>query len=1034
MVPDQNAITAPLPADANKAAASHAADSGTRMAPIELSPGTPLIKVLLIDDDRGEFLLTRKLLSKIERQRYRLDWVATYLEGQAALSGTEYDLFLLDYRLGDRSGMELLREAKTAGQIAPIILLTGQGDHHTDLEAMRAGAADYLVKGELNAALLERSIRYALERARTIQVLRESDSRYRSLVETSPDAIICTDLTGKIILCNQKSVQSQGAKSVLELLGRNFFDLVAPEDRDRVKPLIEIALAQGVTRNLEFCMIRADGTRYHVESGSSRIAGAAEGTKAVIFILRDVTERKLADAMLRKLSRAVEQTADHLVITDRNGVIEYVNPAFEQLTGYSLEEVVGKTPRILRSDRHDQKFFKKLWSTILSGHVFRTIFTNRKKNGELYFQEETITPITDGNGKITHFVSTGHDITQRKQAEEALRQTEAQYRSIFENAIEGIYQASLDGRFLTVNPALVRMLGCESDAELINCAVEQFYLNPSTRANFSRQIQQQNVVSSFEAEVLRKDGKTIWISENARAVRNLQGEIEYYEGTVENITQRKQAEQDMLRLAAFPQWNPNPVLEFSANGDLTYFNQAAQLMANSLGLDHPLAMLPDNAAVMVRECHLSGQSIIQREIPIGSRTLCWSFFPIPVNRVIHCYVEDATERLDLESRLRHSQKMESIGQLAAGVAHDFNNLLTIIQGQACLVLAHTKLERRAENALSQIVTAAERAANLTRQLLAFSRRQPMQSQPINLNEAIHNLAKMLQRILGDDITLEFNLNQELSPVVADVGMMEQVIMNLVVNARDAMPKGGRLIFRTANLLISDAYVKNHPEAEPGHCVCVSITDTGCGMDEFVLARLFEPFFTTKEIGKGTGLGLATVYGIIKQHQGWLEVESQVSRGSTFKVFIPADPRATPAPTEQFLPPKYQRGHETILVVEDEASLRELIQEILGALGYQVVLAASGVAALEWWRQKGEPIDLLLTDMVMPDGVSGKELAVQLLAEMPDLKVVFISGYSVDLSTPEMSFREGMNFLQKPFSPATLARAVRDCLDSSPSAD
>lgn len=998
--------------------------------PFAFEPRPPheTIKILLIDDDRGQFLLTRKLLAAIERQRYHLDWIATFLEGQAALSGSEYDLFLLDYRLGNRSGLDLLREAKASGQQAPIILLTGQGDHDTDLEAMKAGAADYLVKGELNAALLERSIRYALDRAQTIQILRESDARYRTLVETLPDIIFCTDLAGRIILCNQMAVQSQGISSEKEIIGQHFLDLVAPEDRQGVQNLMETALARGITRNLEFSMARADGSCYQVESASSRITDVAGRPKALITILRDITERKNADAMLRKLSRVVEQTADHLLITDREGVIEYVNPAFERLTGYSLQEVVGQTPRILRSGCHEHEFFEELWDTILEGKVFRTVFTNRKKNGELYYQEETITPVIDNQGHITHFVSTGHDITHRKRAEEILRQTEAQYRSIFENAIEGIYQSSFDGRFITVNPALVRMLGFESAADLIHCPIQQFYLNQSKREEFCRLIQEHDLVSNFEAQVLRKDGTTIWISENARTVRNTKGDIEYYEGTVENITHRKQAERDMLRLAAFPQWNPNPVLEFSAVGELTYFNHAAQVMAISLGLNHPRAMLPANTIEMIQECHRSAQSI-RREFTIGARTLCWSFFPIPANHVIHCYVEDLTERLDLESRLRHSQKMESIGQLAAGVAHDFNNLLTIIQGQACLVLAHSKLEPRAENSVNQIVTATERAANLTRQLLAFSRRQPMQPQPLNLNEVIHNLAKMLQRILGDDITLEFHLDPALPAVVADISMMEQIVMNLVINARDAMPKGGRLIYRTASLLITDAYVKNHPDAQPGDCVCLSITDTGCGMDESIMARLFEPFFTTKEIGKGTGLGLATVYGIAKQHQGWVEVESQVGRGSTFKVFIPADTKALPVPPQEALPPQYPGGHETILVAEDESSLRTLIQEMLSTLGYTAIVAGSGVEALALWQQQQPKLDLLLTDLVMPEGVSGWELAEKLHAQIPKLKIIFMSGYSVDLSAPDKNFSQQIQFLQKPFSPATLARIVRDCLDA-----
>ncbi|HRY48283.1 MAG TPA: PAS domain S-box protein [Candidatus Paceibacterota bacterium] len=992
------------------------------------------IRILLIDDDRGEFLLTRRLLSKVERQKYELHWAASYAEGQLAIQGNEYDVFLVDYRLGERSGMDLLREARASGQMAPIILLTGQGDLSTDVEAMRAGASDYLVKGELNAALLERSIRYALERTRAIQKQRESDERYRTLVETSPDAIVCTDLTGKIFLANQMAAKSQGLGSVKEMLGRRVFDFLAAEDRDRAIQTLNDTIQTGLSQTIEFTLERADGSHYPVEASSARMIDALGRPIAVISIFRDIAERRRAEGTLRKLSRAVEQTADHLFITDREGVIEYVNPAFERLTGYSLSEAVGQTPRILKSGYHSRAFFQELWDTILGGQVFRSAFTNRKKNGEVFYEEQTITPILDPQGLINFFVATGHDITARKKAEEALRTTEARYRSIFENAIEGIYQCAPNGHYLTANPALAHMLGFDSQETFLTSLASghhQLYVDPHRRQDFLRLVADQDEVSNFEAQVFRRDGRIIWISENARAVRDALGEIVHYEGTVENITQRKQAEQDMLRLAAFPQWNPNPVLEFSAEGNLSYFNHAAQNMAESLQLDHPQDMLPPQTAQLARDCLATGKSIIQREVRMDDRTFYWSFFPILANQVIHCYVEDVTERHDLESRLRHSQKMESIGQLAAGVAHDFNNLLTIIQGQACLVLAKSKLDARAETALQQIVTASERAANLTRQLLAFSRRQPMQPLAINLNEVIHNLARMLQRILGDDVSLEFNSGQNLPAILADVSMMEQVIMNLVVNARDAMPKGGRLILRTASLFITDDYAQQHPEAQCGPCVCLSVTDTGCGMDDAVLARIFEPFFTTKDIGKGTGLGLATVYGIIKQHQGWLEVESQVGRGSTFKVFLPATPEIKAATSEGAVPPEYQGGSETILVVEDEPSLRSLIEEILTALGYTVLKASSGVEALNQWRSQRPPVHLLITDMVMPEGISGRELADALLAEIPDLKVIFISGYSVDLSMPGFTLAEGVNFLQKPFSPYALARTSRDVLDGRP---
>src|ERR1043166_2507284 len=331
----------------------------------------------------------------------------------------------------------------------------------------------------------------------------------------------------------------------------------------------------------------------------------------------------------------------------------------------------------------------------------------------------------------------------------------------------------------------------------------------------------------------------------------------------------------------------------------------------------------------------------------------------------------------LETQLRQAQKMESVGQLAAGVAHDFNYLLTIIQGHAGLLPSTGSPDPLARESVRQISLAAERAANLTRQLLMFIRKQTMQPRLLDLNEVIANIFKMLRALAGDQVTLRRNLAASLPPIHADPGMLEQVLVNLAVNARDAMPKGGLLQIETFHAEIDAAYVQQQPEARPGLFVGVSVSDSGHGMDARTLERIFEPFFTTKEAGKGTGLGLALVYGIVKQHQGWLEVQSQPGKGSPFKVFLPASSKARAAP-DPAQPGPAPGGHETILLVEDEASLRDLVQEVLRKKGYTVLTAQTGRGALQVWEKHKVEIDLLLTDMMMPEGVSGAELAARAL--------------------------------------------------------
>ncbi len=388
-------------------------------------------------------------------------------------------------------------------------------------------------------------------------------------------------------------------------------------------------------------------------------------------------------------------------------------------------------------------------------------------------------------------------------------------------------------------------------------------------------------------------------------------------------------------------------------------------------------------------------------------------------------------RKQLEEQLRQSQKMEAIGQLAGGVAHDFNNLLTVIRGNTELFLmSEESLSEEGRDWLKQVVAASDRAASLTRQLLTFGRKQVMCPQALSLNEVVGNLIKMLGRLIGADVRLDFKSDSELPFVHADPGMMEQVLMNLVVNARDAMPNGGELFIRTEQVFFDETQGRRHPQARPGSFVRVSVRDTGCGMTPEVATRIFEPFFTTKEAGKGTGLGLATVYGIMVQHQGWIEVTSEPARGSNFQTYLPAIASPLHSSPVESETQKMPGGTETILIAEDDEPVRLLAQRILRNLGYRICEAVSGKAALELWPSIAAKTDLLVTDLVMPDGITGRELADQLRAQKPELKVIFTSGYSHDITTKDTSFfaRHRAAFLQKPYSPRVLAQAVRDALD------
>ena len=390
-------------------------------------------------------------------------------------------------------------------------------------------------------------------------------------------------------------------------------------------------------------------------------------------------------------------------------------------------------------------------------------------------------------------------------------------------------------------------------------------------------------------------------------------------------------------------------------------------------------------------------------------------------------IQDITAQRLLEEQLRQAQKMEAIGQLAGGVAHDFNNILAATMMNLALMQEKPNLDPETQETLKDLETETKRAASLTRQLLMFSRRSVLEIQVLDLNEVVANLLKMLGRLLGEHITLVFDRNHTLPPVEADAGMLGQVLMNLAVNARDAMPQGGRITLATEAVEITPERAAANADRRPGWFACLSVSDTGCGMDAATVKRVFEPFFTTKDVGKGTGLGLATVHGIVAQHQGWVEVESELGRGATFRVFLPTTAKAIAA-TEESGPEVAPKGQETLLVVEDEPSLRKMLVRILRTLGYHVFEASNGQEAMTCWRDHGKKIDLLITDMVMPEGMTGLELAERVRVEKPDLKIIISSGYNPDMTHQAKMGAAGIVYLPKPYQVSSLGKTVRECLD------
>ena len=491
---------------------------------------------------------------------------------------------------------------------------------------------------------------------------------------------------------------------------------------------------------------------------------------------------------------------------------------------------------------------------------------------------------------------------------------------------------------------------------------------------------------------------------------------------------------------------PMAVIDWNIQFEVVSWNPAAERIfgypaAEAIGRRGPDLIVPPAVRHFVDTVwqdllrQTGGEHIINENVTRDGRTLTCEWFSTPLvsadGRVVgvSSFCADISGRVSLEQQLRQSQKMQAIGQLAAGVAHDFNNLLTVIKGNASLLEYNQQLTPEDHGFIKELHAACARAATLVSQLLAFSRKQILQPKPLDLNELVASDAKMLTRLLGEAVVLRCTFAPVPVLVRADRGMLDQVIVNLAVNARDAMPGHGHLDVSTA-LVKVDATDRTHSaEARPGQFSCLTVTDTGCGMDAATLARIFEPFFTTKEVGKGTGLGLATVYGIVKQHEGWIECTSAPGQGTTFKVFLPHHTAGAIVPSAAPEVDPALRGTETVLLVEDEAAVRELNRRALARLGYHVLVATSGPEALPIWEAQQADVRLLVTDMVMPGGMTGLELAVRLRQDRPELRVIYSSGYSPELFAGKVALKEGLNYLAKPYSLAALGKAVRAALDA-----
>jgi two-component system cell cycle sensor histidine kinase/response regulator CckA len=735
--------------------------------------------------------------------------------------------------------------------------------------------------------------------------------------------------------------------------------------------------------------------------------------------------------------------------------MKYLSAGSLRLTGYTSAELIANADYSYGRLTHPDDFtrvMETIEGAVTAREMYGVEYRIQTRSGEEKWVWEKGHGVYDEAGRTLGLEGFITDITSLKVTEHELQMAKERYEDIFKNAREGIFQTSADGTYLNVNPSLARTYGYNSPEEMMTRLTDiegQLYVDPHRREEFIRLLEQRDAVVNFESEVRRHDGSVIWISENARAVRDREGVLAYYEGSVVDISSRKRAEEalekerNMLR-TLIDHW-PDVIYVRSRDGNYLLSNEAH---TRSLEMNDPAEVegrkasdffVPTRAELFSAEdmeLMARGESILNREElrNAGTQNEAWVLTSKLLLRNSEGEImglvgitRDITEHKRLEHQLRHSQKMEAVGTLAGGVAHDFNNILTAILGYSEMIVAKSGHDHQLRRDAEEIHAGGLRAAALTQQLLAFSRKQISTPRVVNVNILIGNLQAMLRRLIGENIQLLCKFDPDVHPVCVDASQIEQVVTNLVVNARDAMPGGGTLIVQTANVRLDETYARQHSEVRAGAYVRLAISDTGTGISPEIIGRIFEPFFTTKEQGKGTGLGLATSYGIIKQSGGHLSVYSEVGSGTTFNVYIPVTESVVDeAMTESVRQPP--RGSETILLVEDDVSVRKFTRRLLTGLDYVVLEAGNGDEALQLISTRDtEKIDLVVTDVVMPQ-VGGKRLADVLATVSPETKVIFTSGYNEEAVLLQGILKGEVAFLQKPYSPADLAWKVREVVD------
>ncbi len=878
--------------------------------------------------------------------------------------------------------------------------------------------------------------------------LREANQRLQALVTEAPVGIKIVDLEGKILLSNPASERIFGWTED-EVAGKPIWEIFGKLPGNVIGMLRAAAAGQPL-HGQEIRVARKDSAALSISLSTSNLHDAENRVTGCMLVLSDVTKRKAADEALRlseERYRALFSTiregfALHEIICDENGrPCDYrfleANPAFEEITGLKQAEIIGK--RVLEVLPELEPSWIGVYGQVaLTGEPVR--FESYLKATDKHFEVIAFSP-TKGQ-----FATLFIDISQRKRTEGEL----VRLRKAVENSGEAMFLTDPGGTITWINPAFSRVYGY-TPGEVVGRGTPRILksgaLKPEEYQRLWERLLDREVVTG-EMVNKTKDGRLVTIEYSVNPVLDERNRILGFLAIQRDVSDRKRTEAALLEseevYRTLVETSPDAIVLTALDGTIRLCNQRALAMAGCSGASelvgfNAFELMPEEERDRAREkaqALLTSDGISNREHTLirkdGSR------FPGDLNVSLYldshgqpkglvAIIRDLTSRRRLEAQLLQAQKMEAIGKLAGGVAHDFNNLLTAIIGYSDLLLSDSAVTHSMRQDLQAIKKVGEKASGLVRQLLAFSRRQVMQPRIMNLNTAIRDMGKMLQRLVGENTEVVTVLDPDLGYTRADPVQIEQVLLNLAVNSRDAMPSGGKLFIETANVDLKESPPAAGLAVLPGKYIMLTLRDTGSGMDQETIAHAFEPFFSTKDAGRGSGLGLSTVYGIVSQSGGTISVESETGQGTTFRMYLPRVEKDPESRESGQAPKKSPQGNETILVAEDEDGVRGVVRSFLEGKGYKVLEARDGVEAMEIWEKHQGLIHLLVTDLVMPR-MGGLELAQRLTRANEGLKVLYMSGYSDQAVANQGVLEPGTMFLQKPFSTDVLAQYVRRLLD------